>query len=328
VVKPVSCPWHDPWSIIFPVKRPLVSVVISLYNKGELVKRAMESVLCQGFQDFEVVVVDDCSIDAGPDLVARMGDPRIRLLKTETNSGPSVARDTGIKASLGELVAFLDADDEWRPPFLESCIEFLGKHPDAGLVATGYEIWQKRARHSIVLDAREGIIETPFMMWRETFFVWTSAVLIRKEAYFGTGGFDERLRVGEDVNLWIRMAMRYPLGYIPRALAIYHQEHTNRESAKWFLGKPRPWIFSEEFMPVPEDFRKSPLYESFLELRAIDADRYMRAWLSLGRLCYARRFARKHGLGFWRPLFQELRNLAHNLRVIFVSWLRIKLGAC
>ncbi|MGB9589803.1 MAG: glycosyltransferase family 2 protein [Candidatus Hydrothermia bacterium] len=307
------------------MKKPLVSVVVSLYNKGELVKRAIESVLCQTFQDFEVVVVDDCSVDSGPDTVARIADPRIRLLKTNRNSGPSVARDTGIMVSLGEFIAFLDADDEWRPGFLEACVRFMKRYPEAGFVATGYEIWQKGARHSVVMDAREGIVETPFMVWRKTFFVGTSAVFIKKEAYFGAGGFDERLRWGEDINLWIKVAMRYPMGYIPETLAIYHQEHPNRESARWFLGKPKPWIFSEEFMPVPEDFRKSPLYESFLELRAIDADRYMRAWLSLGRLCYARRFARQHCLGFWRPFFQELPNLARNLRVVFVAWLRNRL---
>ncbi len=320
------CPKANPWSIIFPVKKPLVSVVISLYNKGELVVRAIESVLAQSFQDFEIVVVDDCSTDAGPDTVARMGDPRIRLLKTERNSGPSVARDTGIRASLGELIAFLDADDEWRPRFLEACVRFLEKHMEAGLVATGYEIWHKDARQPVLLDMSEKIIHDPFALWRESFFTSSSSVTIRKKAYLEVGGFDRRLRVGEDFNLWIKVAMRYPIGYIPEALAIYHQEHSGRESARWFLGKPKPWVFSEELMPVPEEFKKGPLYASFLELRALDADRYMRAWLSFGRFSHALKFAKEHGLGFWRPLFQELPNLAHNLRVIFVSWLKVRLG--
>lgn len=305
----------------------MVSVVVSLYNKGELVKRAIESVLAQGFGDFEVVVVDDCSTDAGPDAVLRMGDPRIRLLKIEKNSGPSVARDIGIKASLSKLIAFSDADDEWKPTFLESCVRFLEAHPEAGLVATGYERWERGGRYSVVMNTSEGIIENPFVMWGDSFFVWTSGILVRKEAYFTAGGFDPRLRWGEDVNLWIKIAMRYPVGYIPQALAIYHQEHPNRESARWFLGKPKPWFFSDEFMPVPDDFKKNPLYREFLELRAIEAERYMRAWLSLGRCCYARSFARQQGIAFWRPFFQELRNLAHNLRVMFVSWLKAKLGA-
>ena len=308
------------------MKKPLVSVVVSLYNKGELIARAIESVLAQGFQDFEIIVVDDCSTDEGPDRVREFHDPRIRLIRTERNSGPGLARDLGIKASASDLIAFLDADDEWKPRFLQSCVRFLETHPDAGLVATGYEIWQKGARHSVVLDMPEQIIHDPFALWRESFFTSSSSVTFRRNAYLESGGFDLGLRVGEDLNLWIRMAMRYPVGYIPEALAIYHQEHPGRETARWFLGKPRPWIFSEEFMPVPEEFKKTPIHESFLELKALDAERYMRAWLSFGRFSHARKFARKHGLGFWRPLFQELPNLARNLRVMFVSWLRIRLA--
>ena len=308
------------------MNNPAVSVIISLYNKERFVSRAIESVLGQTFQNFEIMVVDDCSTDGGPERIKGVADPRVKLLRTAKNSGPSVARDTGIRASEGELIAFLDADDEWRPRFLERCVRFIEKHKEAGLVATGYEIWQKGARHSVVRDAREGMVEDPFMLWREIFFVWTSSVLLRKEAYFRAGGFDSRLMIGEDVNLWIKVAMRYPIGYIPEALAIYHQEHSGRESARWFLGKPKPWVFSEEFMPVPEEFKKSPLYASFLELRALDADRYMRAWLSLGRFRHAWKFARGNGLGFWRPLFQEFPNLAHNMRIMFISWLKLKIG--
>ncbi len=312
------------------MKKPLVSVVIPLYNKGGLVKRALDSVLAQTFGDFEILVVDDCSTDEGPEIVKGLTDTRIVLITTGRNSGPSVARDTGIKASNGDIIALLDADDEWRPRFLEACVRFLQKHPEAGLVATGYEIWEKNSRHSVVMETTEGIVENPFGLWRESFYVWTSAVALMKEVYWGAGGFDSRLKIGEDVNLWIKVAMRYPIGYIPEALAIYHQEHPGRESARWFLGKPKPWVFSEEFMPVPDEFKKSPLYGSFLELMALDAERYMRAWLSLGRLSYSWRFARKQGLGFWRALFQETPNLAHNLRVMFVSWLRerTKVSGC
>lgn len=311
------------------MRNPLVSVVVPLYNKGELVQRAIESVLCQTFGDFEIIVVDDCSIDAGPERVREFSDPRILLLKTDRNSGPSATRDMGIRSSNCKLVAFLDADDEWMPCFLEKCVGFMESHPGVGLVATGYEIREKGSRHSVVMDAPEEIVENPFGLWRETretFYVCTSAILIRRKSYLETGGFDPRLRVGEDVNLWIKMAMRYPIGYIPQVLAVYHLEHPNRESASWFLGKPRPWIFSDEFMPVPEEFKKSPAYESFVELRAIDAERYMRTWLSLGRLFYARRFARQQGIAFWRFFFLELRNLARNLKVMLVAWLKTRKG--
>jgi glycosyltransferase involved in cell wall biosynthesis len=309
-----------------PVRIPSVSVIIALYNKGNLIKRAIESVLAQTFQDFEIIVVDDCSTDDGPDRVREFSDPRLRLIRTERNSGPSLARDTGIKASDADLIALLDADDEWRPGFLERCVRFMEAHPEAGLVATGYEIWEKGNQHSVVMDALEGIVENPFGLWREIFYVWTSAILLRRKAYLETGGFDPRLRYGEDVNLWLRIGMRYPIGYIPEALAIYHLEHPNRETGRWFLGKPKPWVLSEEFLPVPDEFKKTPAYESFLHLKALDAERYMRTWLSLGRFCHAREFARRHSLPFWRPLFQELPSLARNLRVILSAWVRFRIA--
>lgn len=311
---------------------PSVSVIIALYNKGNLIKRAIESVLAQTFQDFEIIVVDDCSTDDGPDRVREFSDPRIRLIRTERNSGPSLARDTGIKASDADLIALLDADDEWRPSFLERCVRLFEAHPEAGLVAAGYEIYRKDGRERVVLDATrvvldatEGIVN-PFDLWLKASFTWTSAIAMRKTAYFAAGGFDPRLRYGEDVNLWLRIGMRYPIGYIPEALAIYHLEHPNRETGRWFLGKPKPWVLSEEFLPVPDEFRKTPAYESFLHLKALDAERYMRTWLSLGRFCHAREFARRHSLPFWRPLFQELPSLARNLRVILSAWVRFRIA--
>ncbi|MEO0192156.1 MAG: glycosyltransferase family 2 protein, partial [candidate division WOR-3 bacterium] len=309
----------------FSMREPLVSVIISLYNKGRLVSRAIESILSQGFQDFEIIVVDDCSTDEGPDEVRKFSDPRIRLLRTERNSGPSIARDAGIRVSAGTLIAFLDADDEWKPRFLERCLGFLRNYPEAGFVATGYEIHRKKSHIRVVVDVAEGIVN-PFALWEKVSFAGTSAIMMRKEAYFETGGFDCSLAVGEDINLWVRMAMRSPVGYIPEALAIYHQEHPGRLSARWFLGKPKPWIFSEEFMPVPEEFRKNPLYESFLRLRALDAERYLRTWLSFGRFRYARGFAREHGLPFWGLLFREFPNFIRNIKSMSLSWLRSKTG--
>ncbi|MEO0141566.1 MAG: glycosyltransferase family 2 protein [candidate division WOR-3 bacterium] len=304
------------------MNNPVVSVIIPLYNKERFVPRAIDSVLGQSFQKFEIIVVDDCSTDKGPEKIRKFADPRIRLLRTKRNSGPGLARDLGIKASVGELVAFLDADDEWKPQFLERCVRFIRVHPEAGLVATGYEIYRKGSHEKVVLDVPEGIVN-PFVLWLRASFAWTSGITMKKESYITVGGFEYGLRQGEDVNLWFKVAMKYPIGYIPEALAIYHLDAGERITSRWFLGRPAPWIFSEEFMPVSEEFKKSPFYDSFLRIKKQDADRYLRKWLAFWRFHHAWKFARKHGLSYCRPLIQEIPYLPRNAIIIAISLLKL-----
>ncbi len=108
---------------------PEVSVVIPLYNKGLYIARALNSVLAQTFQDFEVILVDDGSTDDGAEVIGGVDDPRIQLIQQE-NLGVSAARNRGIEAARAELVAFLDADDEWLPCFLSKIIDLSDKYPE------------------------------------------------------------------------------------------------------------------------------------------------------------------------------------------------------
>lgn len=114
-----------------------VSVVIPFYNKGPYIVRALTSVLAQTLQDFEVIVVDDGSTDGGAGRVMGFGDPRNRLIRQE-NRGVSAARYRGIEAARAELVAFLDADDEWMPRHLEALLRLREKCPQAGAYGTAY----------------------------------------------------------------------------------------------------------------------------------------------------------------------------------------------
>ncbi|NLB79493.1 MAG: glycosyltransferase family 2 protein, partial [Clostridiaceae bacterium] len=117
---------------------PKVSVVIPLYNKAPYIMRSLRSVLAQSYQNFEIVVVDDGSTDGGGDIVLSVGDPCIRLIRQE-NGGVSAARNRGIQEAKADLIAFLDADDEWKPSFLELILDMYSNYPDAGLYGTCYE---------------------------------------------------------------------------------------------------------------------------------------------------------------------------------------------
>lgn len=108
-------------------KVPTVSIIIPTYNRAHLIERAIESVLHQTYQDFELIIIDDGSTDNTDDIINKFQkkDDRIIYLKHDRNKGGSAARNTGIKASRGEYIAFLDSDDEWLPEKLEKQMDFF-----------------------------------------------------------------------------------------------------------------------------------------------------------------------------------------------------------
>ena len=117
----------------------MISVVIPLYNKASSIERAVDSVLAQTITDWELVVVDDGSVDEGPALVASYTDPRIRLFK-QSNSGVAAARNKGAEMAANETLAFLDADDYWEPTHLDNLKLLIDQFPEAALFGTAYYV--------------------------------------------------------------------------------------------------------------------------------------------------------------------------------------------
>ena len=121
------------------MRSPTVSVIIPTYNRGHLINRAINTVLVQTFQDFEVIVVDDGSTDNTIEVVNRLSDDRVSLLKINENRGASFARNRGIELAAGRYIAFQDSDDEWKKDKLKKQIQvFNNAAPEVGLVYTGY----------------------------------------------------------------------------------------------------------------------------------------------------------------------------------------------
>jgi len=195
------------------IRPPMVSVVIPAWNCARYLRRALDSVLAQQYPHdrLEVVVVDDGSTDASPRIVADYAarDPRVRLLQ-QPNAGPAAARNRGIAAARGELIAFLDADDAWAPGKLAAQAALFAADPSLGLVhcgvrfvdADGEEVtgWVRQtriARGDILLD---------FVC---DFFLITSAVMLPRRVLDEVGRFDTSLRVGEDNELFLRVLARY-----------------------------------------------------------------------------------------------------------------------
>lgn len=184
-----------------------VSVVIPTYNRAHLLPRAMRSVLAQTWSDIEVIVVDDGSIDETPDVVRRVRDARVRLIRLDRNGGAARARNEGVRAASGEWVAFLDSDDEWVREMLELQVERLVRE---GCHAT--VVYCQGHLHNEVTGRMTRLYVTPYEgdVFDRLLAGWipvtTSMFLVKRSSLVAVGGFDERLQCLEDYDLWLRLA--------------------------------------------------------------------------------------------------------------------------
>lgn len=205
---------------------PIVSIIMPLYNKASQVLNTIESVKAQTVTNWELIVVDDGSTDGGAALVDELQDFRIRVVR-QVNAGVSVARNNGINCANSELIAFLDADDIWRPKFLKSILNLVVDFPDAQWYATGYEI-QPLGSASYISRLRgkecfqRGLLVDYFeKAARSDPPVFTSATCVQRSAICSIGGFPEGIANGEDLVTWARLAVRYPLAYDTRPFVLY-----------------------------------------------------------------------------------------------------------
>jgi glycosyltransferase involved in cell wall biosynthesis len=196
---------------------PHVSVIIPVYNSAPLVGAALRSVFAQTFTDFEVIVVDDGSDDreALGSVLDEWGN-RVRLVR-QPNGGPASARNTGILHAAGELIAFLDADDEWMPEKLARQVQYFERHPETGLLHTGL-IGEAHNGTATGGPPRAAFCD----LFHTSFSVNTLTVMVPRRVLVEADGFDERREVHiEDWDLWLRIAARHPVGYLPEALGFH-----------------------------------------------------------------------------------------------------------
>lgn len=223
---------HPKKRTLTPLPSPLVSVIIPLYNKAPYIGRTLVSVLVQTVQHFEVVVVDDGSTDNGHEIVESFSDPRIRLVRQE-NHGVSAARNRGVATASGNLLALLDADDLWKPNFLETALSLERKYPDAGLYALGYELAHRRRTVPMVpagVPDGGGIVGDPLyaMALSKPNLISTSSVMLSRQAFNEAGGFPEGFSYGEDDCLWIKIAMTRDVVFAPDICSTYRLNAENR----------------------------------------------------------------------------------------------------
>jgi glycosyltransferase involved in cell wall biosynthesis len=207
---------------------PGVSVVIPAYNYARFLPRAIESALTQSHSPFEIIVVDDGSTDDTQAVVARYTGPRVRCVHQQ-NAGLSAARNTGIREARFPYVAFLDADDEWRPDFLAACIAAFQKlGGEFGIVACGAE---RIDAAGAPLDTKTFSLDGDFEITARDLIVRTrfmpSAVVARRDIFQRCGFFDTTLRSSEDRDMWIRAAARWRIHFIGKILVRVRKHSAN-----------------------------------------------------------------------------------------------------
>lgn len=215
---------------------PLVSVVIPLFNKRPYILRAIKSVQEQTFTNWELIIVNDGSTDSSSDVIP-CDDPKIRLIHQE-NKGPGPARNHGIAQAKGKYVAFLDADDEWLPTFLETGLSFLeDTEINATVACTGYIKYPEKINCFEFLTNMsfiKGVYEISGdselkEISNILIFMWTSATIARTDTVKRWGGFFDRFKClqGEDWHLQIKLIFNERIVVIPEAHSLYHTESSD-----------------------------------------------------------------------------------------------------
>ena len=224
-----------------------LSVVIPLYNKAPYIERAIRSVLAQTFQDFEIIVVDDGSTDNSPEIVKSISDSRIRLIQQE-NAGVSAARNKGIWEAKTDLIAFLDADDAWKPKFLETILRLRKKFPEAGAYATAYEIHEHNGKivrpkyKAIPPPPWEGLIPNYFRSTLGQPPVSSSSVAIPKYVFEDVGGFPVGETLGEDLDMWGRIALKYSIVFSSNFMSAYLRDDENRACKRFHIERELAFV--------------------------------------------------------------------------------------
>ncbi len=216
---------------------PRISVVIPTYNRSRFLVWAIQSVREQTLPAAEIIVVDDGSTDDTERVVRELGDDIVYL--KQANAGPGAARNRGIAHAGGYFVAFLDTDDIWLPAKLEQQLQLFQAHPELGLVCADMRIvdeagavlvdsnFRKRGLLPMFTELAGAPVPEATRKLFQINFINTSTVVIRRDVFDTVGLFNPGIRYGEDLELWLRIAARYPIACLPQVLEVRGEHAAN-----------------------------------------------------------------------------------------------------
>jgi glycosyltransferase involved in cell wall biosynthesis len=233
---------------------PFFSVIIPLYNKENYIEATLKSVLAQTFIDFEIIIINDVSTDNSLAAAQFIKDSRIRIITHEVNKGLSASRNTGIREAKSDYIAFLDADDLWKPGFLEAIHKLIIQYPEIYLFATKYE-----EKHSlnitlpieisgVKLNDNESYILNFFPTNMGKLLVSFASLCVKKSLFNKIGTFDESITYAEDIDFYIRAFFNNEFAYHNTSLASYMIYDSQQMSLAGLKNKTIPDFGKYEYM--------------------------------------------------------------------------------
>jgi len=246
-----------------PAKAPSVSVVIPTFNRLGTLPRALESVLRQTYDDIEVIVVDDCSSDGSWDYLQTIRDPRLRVIRHETNRGGSAARNTGIKAARAELIAFQDSDDEWLVTKLATQIEEYRRVNSSEFgaiycakITNGEGKFGVYGPREVQYMPLPGYDKTSGDISRELVrraMISTQTLVARKDLLEKIGGFDETLKLGQDWDMTTRLSRVTKFLFVDKPLVLCFTSPDSISKVKANQAVARKTLLDKHFDLISQD---------------------------------------------------------------------------
>ncbi len=253
----------------------MFSIIIPLYNKAPYIQKALQSVYNQKYKDFEVIVVNDGSKDNSADEVQKFieeNSPQNLQLVNQENQGVSLARNNGVKLAKYPYICFLDADDWWEDTFLLELKKLIEEFPQAGIYGTSYFKVKNGQNISANIGVKDGFekgIINYYKVYSNTLWMplTSISVAIPKKVYDEIGGFKPELKLGEDFDLWVRIALKYPVAFLNKPLAYYNQDVAieNRGVVFYKIYPPKThFIFNLDYLEKQE--KEKPDLKHLLDL--------------------------------------------------------------
>ncbi len=276
---------------------PYFSVVLPTFNRERTIGGAIQSVIDQSFQDWELIIVDDCSTDATTQVISAFKDARIKWIRNSSNRGPAFSRNRGIEIARGQVISFLDSDDRYLPEFLQKTqLFFSNANQGMGFCWTGLEVKYKSGTKRELW--KPVIQESPYYTFLKELRIGTNSGLsVSKEVFLTCGMFDEALKAAEDTEFLLRIVQRYGFGIIEEVLIYIDKSGRDRVSLNYEKNAASYNKFIHQHWSVID--RYPELQKKFY---------YKLMWLNyhLGNFSLARNYYRKYKreFGFSKKVVQ------------------------